>query len=222
MKSIENLITRNIENGYKLKFDKINIVNENKENEIMYTISELIWDTNAIIGPTIFEKYLNDTFLKEEVKNGNCFSENFSQKLHYNADCHSYYCLLSFKNKLINKLNKIKFEHKKLEKTFILDENDLYYQDSQYIFMNIYFFNSNLNITYWQLGRIFTMKYQFLYNTDSHLIYFYQKLKSKVVNNNNGKDKYLVLAIIGIIVLAGILLALGIIKGKKEKKEHMN
>ena len=218
MKSIENLITRNIENGYKLKFDKINIVNENKENEIMYTISELIWDTNAIIGPTIFEKYLNDTFLKEEVKNGNCFSENFSQKLYYNADYHSYYCKVSFKNKLINKLNKIKFEYKKLEKTFILDENDLYYQDSQYIFMNIYFFNSNLNITYWQLGRIFTMKYQFLYNTDSHLIYFYQKLKSKVVNNNNGKDKYLILAIIGIIVLAGILLALGIIKGKKRKK----
>ena len=62
------------------------------------------------------------------------------------------------------------------------------------------------------------MKYQFLYNTDSHLIYFYQKLKSKVVNNNNGKDKYLILAIIGIIVLAGILLALGIIKGKKRKK----
>ena len=84
--------------------------------------------------------------------------------------------------------------------------------------MNINFFNSNLNITYWQLGRIFTMKYQFLYNTDSHLIYFYQKLKSKEVNNNNGKDKYLVLAIIGIIVLAGILLALGIIKGKKRKK----
>lgn len=130
LKSIENLITRNIGNGYKLKFDKINIVNENKENEIIYTISELIWDTNAIIGPTIFEKYLNDTFLKEEVKNGNCFSENFSQKLHYIADYHSYYCKLSFKNKLINKLNKIKFEHKKLEKTFILDENDLYYQDS--------------------------------------------------------------------------------------------
>ena len=218
LKSIENLITRNIGNGYKLKFDKINIVNENKENEIMYTISELIWDTNVIIGPTIFEKYLNDTFLTEEVKKGICFTEKFSQNLHYRADYHSYYCKLSFKNKLINKLNKIKFEHKKLEITFILDENDLYYQDSQYIFMNIYFFNSNLNITYWQLGRIFTMKYQFLYNTDSHLIYCYQKLKSKEVNNNNRKDKYLVLAIIGIIVLAGILLALGINKGKKRKK----
>lgn len=91
MKSIENLITRNIENGYKLKFDKINIVNENKENEIMYAISDLIWDTNVIVGPTIFEKYLNDTFLKEGVKNGNCFSENFSQKLYYSADYHSYY-----------------------------------------------------------------------------------------------------------------------------------
>ena len=137
MKSIENLITRNIENGYKLKFDKINIVNENKENEIMYAISDLIWDTNVIVGPTIFEKYLNDTFLKEGVKYGNCFSENFSQKLYYSSDYHSYYYKLSFKNKLINKLNKIKFEYKKLEKTFILDENDLYYQDSQYIYMNI-------------------------------------------------------------------------------------
>ena len=217
MKSTENFITINIGNGYKLKFDKVNIINENKENEIMYTTSELIWDVNIIIGPTIFEKYLNDTFLTEEIKIGNCFSEYFSQKLHYIADYHSYYCKLSFKNKLINKLNKIKFEHKKLEITFILDENDLYYQDSQYIFMNIYFFNSNLNITYWQLGRIFTMKYQFLCNTDSHLIYCYQKLKSKEVNNNNRKDKYLVLAIIG-IVLAGILLALGINKGKKRKK----
>ena len=218
LKSTENFITINIGNGYKLKFDKINIVNENKENEIMYTTSELIWDVNIIIGPTIFEQYLNDTFLTEELKNGNCFSEKFSQKLNYIADYHSYYCKLSLKNKLINKLNKIKFEHKKLEKTFILDENDLYYQDSEYIFMNIYFFNSNLNITYWQLGRIFTMKYQFLYNTDSHLIYCYQKLKSKEVNNNIGTDKYLILIIIGIILIAGILFTLGIIKGKKRKK----
>ena len=84
--------------------------------------------------------------------------------------------------------------------------------------MNIYFFNSNLNITYWQLGRIFTMKDQFLCNIDSHLIYCYQKLKSKEINNNIRADKYLILIIIGIIVIAGILTTLRIIKGKKRKR----
>ena len=216
LKSTENFINRNIGNGYKLKFDKINIVNENKENELLCTISELIWDVNIIIGPTELEKYLNDTFLKEEVENSNCFTENFSQKLHYITNYHSYYCKLSLKNKLINKFGKIKFEHKKLEKTFILDENDLYYQDNEYIYINVYFFDSNLNITYWQLGRIFTMKYQFLYNTDSHLIYCYQKYKSKEAENKT--DKYLVLKIIGILILAGILVFFGIIIGKNLKK----
>ena len=216
LKSTENFITTSISNGYKLKFDKINIVNENKEYEIFYTTSELLWDVNIIIGPTLFEKYLNDTFLIEEVKNGNCFTEIFSQKLHYVANYHSYYCKLSLKNKLINNFNKIKFEHKQLGKTFIIDENDLYYQDNEYLFMNVYFFDSNLNITYWQLGRIFTLKFQFLYNIDSHLIYCYQKLKSKEIENK--ADKYLILKILGILVLAGILIFIGIIIGKNIKK----
>ena len=82
--------------------------------------------------------------------------------------------------------------------------------------MNVYFFDSNLNITYCQLGRIFTLKFQFLYNTDSHLIYCYQKLKSKEIENK--ADKYLILKILGILVLAGILIFIGIIIGKNIKK----
>ena len=149
LKSTQNYITRNIANGYKIKFDSIYVGNGKEEKEILFTESELMWDTKIITGPTQFENYLNDSFLMEEIKNGNCFKEEFSQKIHYITNYHSYYCKLSLKTKLISKLNEIKFINKELESIFVLDENDLYYQDNEYIFMNIYFFQSNMNITYW-------------------------------------------------------------------------
>lgn len=181
------------------QFDKIYYKNDDLNNTV--NINDLITDfdinLNAIYGSfsyfnkikaDYFSYYFNKNICKESSMRNNlykfiyCYANNFT------------------KNDL-EKFPSINFENKILRYTFILDYIDLFSltNDKKYYIFNIINFNllngrgnDDDEDKKWVLGLPFLKKYQFSFDSDNKLIYFYNKdeefngrSKNKENYNNN-------------------------------------
>ena len=113
----------------------------------------------------------------------------------YNA----YICNKEFDYK---KFKELKFYHKELNETFILDYNDLFKDENGKIYFLIIF--RPYGTKTWLLGEPFLKKYPFTFNQDKKKIGFY-----KIIHNNNKFSfHYTWFIIISLIVVCFLLLFL--------------
>ena len=118
------------------------------------------------------------------------------------------------KDILYEKINNIKFYSMKLEFTFELTKEELFYIKDDYIYLNIFF--SDVVNTCWIMGQIFTSKYNFVFNVDHKQICFYKSIfinnsdDNNITNKNNNN-----LVVFLFLISFFIFTLLGIIIGRK-------
>ena len=205
---------------FKIEFNDIYTDSKNKSLNINVLVrnAELAFDTNIIIGPNEFEDKLKELFLNNLILEKKCFKESFKQALHYYSDLNFYYCDISIKETLYEFLSSIKFVSNDLSFIFEITKDELYKIEGNYIYFNILF--DYIIRSHWVLGRSFTLKYPFVFNSDSNNIGLYIKYKQNTANNNSELEeqkfnkKNIVLIFIVIVLSVGLII-FGIIIGKK-------
>ena len=105
----------------------------------------------------------------------------------------------------------IKFHSNDLNYDFDLDMKDLFYTNEKYIYFLMFFENDNSNNNRIIVGKPFMKKYQFSFEPDKKLIYFYstKNKKSEIKDNNinNNENKKYIFIIIVIICAFVLILA---------------
>jgi hypothetical protein len=194
--------------NWKIKFRDISLGDVHLNN----LTTELIFDSEVIIGPREVDNLLLNLFLQDELKNKNCFQGSFYQKAHYITTLKYYYCDISIKNEIYEALPNINMNSREFNYTFEIKKDDLLYTEGNYVFFNLLFFIEENNI--WLFGKPFSLKYQFVFNPDSKQIGIYNPdyIPEETGQNSIKKKVWLVLII---ILLCLIFTVLGVIIGKK-------
>ena len=178
------------------------------------------YDSNIIIGDYSYGKYLLgkiDYLLKSE----KCFNDTIRDLEYYN-NLSFYYCLneKDIKNKLYEVIIPIHFYSNNFNKTFEITNTDVLFEKGDYIYIGILF---NDITRKWSLGKVFTLKYKFIFNQENKKIGFYNGHKKE--KNNKNKNYGTLLKILICIFLSIILVFLGIKIGKilnKSRKKRAN
>ena len=203
----------------EMRFDTVYI--NNKDDKIFFnTLAELRYDTNIIIGDNIYEKYILskiDNLLEQQ----KCFNDTFKDYEHY-FNFTFYYCLndKNIKRKLNEILPPIYFYCNDFNHTFELKINELLFEKDKYIYIPIIF---NDITRKWSLGKVFSLKYKFVFNQDKKEIGFYNT--NYLEEKNETKNYMIYIKIIIFVVLSIIFLFLGIKIGKmlnKSRKKRAN
>ena len=194
--------------NWKIKFRDISLGDFHLNN----LTTELIFDSEVIIGPREVDNLLLNLFLQDELKNKNCFQGSFYQKAHYITTLKYYYCDIRLKDVIYEALPNINMNSREFNFTFEINKDDLLYTEGNYVFFKLLFFIEENNI--WLLGKPFSLKYQFVFNPDSKQIGIYNPdyIPEETGQNSIKKKVWLVLII---ILLCVIFTVLGVIIGKK-------
>ena len=200
--------------SYEMK--KIQAESKTK-NDIQITNTKIhtFYEFYHVIGTTEFWNELRELFLNKLEKENKCFLGKFSQNMYSFDDLNFYYCDISVEKILLDNLSGIKFYPKNSDFVFELTKDELYYKKGKYIYFNILFFKHQYND--WILGQIFSLKYHFVFNTDTRQIGFYKKVNftndDNPTNNelNGGKSNKKIWTFI--IITAFIFIIIGIIIG---------
>ena len=198
--NFNNTYNKNNFNEIYSDFKGVGYVWGNRFNNVTYN--------NISLSDSKFEFYFNITFTGiigtdsfENILKRNFFFDNKTcekisiLKNSYNA----YICNKEFDYK---KFKELKFYHKELNETFILDYNDLFKEENGKIYFLIIF--RPYGTKTWLLGEPFLKKYPFTFNQDKKKIGFY-----KIIHNNNKFSfHYTWFIIISLIVVCFLLLFL--------------
>ena len=217
--------------------DKFN--NKNCNNDCLFkkkhfvkiysNISEKSWKSQWGLnkGSQKYKNIINELLFNNYINKNICFSDIITINKNYEEnEYYYYYCNISIKNELKNKINSIIFEHSVFNTNFSLDFNDLFIEKGHYIFFKI-IFDDYYN---WIFGSSFMKKYMLIFNAESKEIGFYSENINNVDKENNddqNNDKNdLLIKIIVIIVLSIILIIIGVLIGKKlfglKRKARLN
>jgi len=194
----------------EMKFDKIYIIN-NDTKIYFANEAEFRYDSKIIIGDHEYEKYL---LKKIEIlfKEKKCFNDTI-RDFDYYSNMNFYYCKNNEEIKRILKeiISPIYFYSKDFNYTFEINNDEILREKDEYIYIQILF---NDIARRWSLGKVFSLKYKFVFNQDLGQIGFY-KMKEKKTSNKNLK---VILQAGLIILLCAFLIFLGIQIGKILKK----
>ena len=202
----------------EMKFDKV-YINNNENKILLNTQAELRYDSNIIIGDLNYEKYILpkiDYLIKQE----KCFNNTVRDFEYYHL-YNFYYCIneKNIKNKIIEIFPSIYFYSNDFNNTFEININELLFEKDNYIYIPIIF---NDITRKWSLGKVFSLKYKFVFNQDKKQIGYYKSLKEE---KEEPKNYGIYIKITIFIVLAIILIVLGIAIGKmlsKSRKKRAN
>ena len=119
----------------------------------------------------------------------------------------------------------INFHHFELNKTFILDYNDLFIKENnKYYFQIIY---SSFSGSYWKLGKPFLKKYQITLDLDSKKIYFYDNEKIGDDGIIEGKKNYsldlkdiLLISFCSVLCICLVIVFIKLIKKNRKKRAN--
>lgn len=197
----KDLVFANANQGYnywKIKFDKIYVKIISYEYDLDTAYCELAYDTNTIIANSKYKKYF-ELNLNDLTKQEKCFNAKLeAQNNFYNGKSTLifYYCKneKDVKEKIYENILPINFYSTELNYTFEINITDIIKETKDYIFFKILFEEKSIN--YWILGKIFTLKYNFIFNPELKKIGFYTKFKdinpkndTDDSTNNDNKDK---------------------------------
>ena len=182
--------------------DFFNTSNENLLRNFNTKDAQLIGDLPYIIGLNEYKTYIRTYFFEELLRKDICAFKNIL----INEDYSSYVCDSKsdlFQEKF-KKFPKLFFQHHDLNKTFILDQYDLFsYNNKNKSDSNIYFlvFFSNKRDPYtnpefpggsviprWKLGIPFLKKYKLYFNGDNRMISYYEIFNQGESNNEERGD----------------------------------
>lgn len=201
----------------EMKFDKIYIIYNNTKISFNNDV-ELRYDSKIIIGDHDYEKFLlkKIDFLMKEKK---CFNDTI-RDFDYFGIMNFYYCIKDeeVKKELEKIISPIYFTSKDFNYTFEINKDEILSEKEDYIYIQILF---NDITRKWSLGKVFSLKYKFVFNQDLGRIGFYQ---TKISKNSHKNLKVLIQAGI-IILLCAFLIFLGIQIGrilKKTRKKRAN
>ena len=226
-------IEDNTNKVWKLNFDKIYINSTNTNNSIYINlnnkVAELVFDSDIIIGTNELEQKLKDIFLDDYIQEQKCFIEKYTQLYYQRFEANFYYCDIELKNYLYELLPSINFYCNDYNYTFEINKNELFKEEDKYIYLLI-LFPTTKNKNNFVIGNSLTLKYPFVFNSDSGTIGLYTGYTK--TNNNNNKEEdnknnqYILIKIIIIIILSVCLIIIGIIIGKKiygiKRKQRAN
>ena len=204
--------------------DVYSIINETKKFVISYKEVFFHLELGLIECPVDYFNFIKNVFFKDYLNKSICSLEYMTKNLnnYYMITCEDD---ISFDLKSFPGIN---FYHSELNKTFVLDYNDLFHhENNKYYFLIIY---STFSGSYWKLGKPFLKKYQITLDLDSKLIYFYDSFK-KYNKENNDKiedgDLYTInlkeILLITLCCFLFVILFVVLIKGiKKSRKKRAN
>ena len=204
--------------------DVYSIINETKKFIISYKEVFFHLELGLIECPVDYFNFIKNVFFKDYLNKSICSLEYMTKNLnnYYMITCEDD---ISFDLKSFPGIN---FYHSELNKTFVLDYNDLFHhENNKYYFLIIY---STFSGSYWKLGKPFLKKYQITLDLDSKLIYFYDSFK-KYNKENNDKiedgDLYTInlkeILLITLCCFLFVFLFVVLIKGiKKSRKKRAN
>ena len=190
-----NLIFKNVIIG-------IDNNNDNNLKKFQIKDAQLIANMPYIIGVNEYKNYMRAYFFEDLLSKDICIFKNVL----IDEDYGTYVCDSKselFIEKYNNQFPKLYFEHDDLNKTFILDQYDLFtYNHINKSDKNIYFlvFFPNKNQPYinpefpgrapiirWKLGIPFLKKYKLTFNADNRIINYYE-IFNKNNNDNTGNN----------------------------------
>jgi hypothetical protein len=205
---------------WKLNFDKIFINSTNINNSFYINlnnkVAELVFDSDIIIGTNELEQKLKNNFLDAFIEDKKCFKEKYSQLYYQRFEANFYYCEIELKNILYESLPSINFFSFDYNYTFEITKDILFKLEEKYIYLLI-LFPSEINKNNFVLGNSVTLRYPFVFNSDSGTVGLYtgytQSNNSENKENKNNYDN--LVKIIIIFLLSVCLIMIGIFIGKK-------
>ena len=174
---------------WKLWFNKIFAFNSDLYASLKYfdeTTVELKYDIDFIIGTNEFENYLFNV-LDEYIFGNKCFLgrindyKNITNKLKFFYCKNERYIFEELYGSLLPTIFLYSYE---FNYTFEIDSDDLLMIKDDFIYLRIVFSEKGNKI--WKLGKIFTMKYKFIFNPETKQVGFYLKQLS---GKNTTKEK---------------------------------
>ena len=186
---------------WNLYFNKIYIGNLKYNGTL---ITNLLIEERFIFAPMIYrEMFLETVFNRKENKN-KCIEITYKGDFYYKCD----------EDTIINNLPSLSFTSFDLNKTFILNYEDLFEKINGKIYFLVYF-NKLIGFWRWKLGKPFFKKYKLFFDQDKRILGIYN------VNNNFDLKKIymIILFLIIIILLIFILFKLKQLKRKKRINE---
>ena len=212
----------------KLKFDDIFLLENKDKTEIHFEekkncYGKLIPNIGFIVGSKNYSDYVKKNIFGKYLTNDKCKKGTFNQRPDLiGQEYDFYYCEESLYDTMKSLYKKIIFKHSTLSENFELDFNDVFIKQNKYLIFLIIF--STHEHLYWDLGKPFMKKYQFEFDFENKYIGYYKIQKKEDKNEKNNSLKYILISF-SIIILAGILVALGIFIGKyffKMRKKRAN
>lgn len=195
---------------WNLKFRNIYTAAYNTTNSSIYwnykifdiKTVELIGDLPYIIGIKPYKLYLDSYFFSELLHSGVCYLT----KIKLDEDYSTYVCDNTsklFREKLDKEFPLLKFEHSELNKTFVLDQYDLFSfnylnkSDTNIYFLvlfsekkgNYHPYNPSQNeIMRWKLGIPFFKKYKLIFNAEFKTICYYENFYPNPKDDSESTD----------------------------------
>ena len=180
--------------NYKLDNFKIIIEFDNIEynNESEYTNeAEINFDFNGITSTLNYLNYINNTFFEKYYNNNICYDIQITYK-------DIYLVIACDKSKFNYKdFPSIFFYHKKLNKTFELNKDDLFIEKNNTIYFLVY--HHKIMFPKWILGYPFLKKYRIVFDPEKKIIGIPNRnfiIKTEHLNKNQIIIIFLILIII--------------------------
>ena len=174
--------------------NQINVNEKNDINNIIYInglITEFDFNINAIFSNEDYSRNIQRDFFNFY------FNKNICKYSHIRGGMYMFiYCKSeNFTEKDLERFPPLKFKNKILRYIFILDYNDLFSltNDKKFYIFNIMIVNVYKDLDdegKWILGLPFWRKYQFIFDTDNKLIYFYNKKGNFINEQREDKNDY--------------------------------
>ena len=185
---------------------------------------ELVYDSNIVLGDLKYKSYLLEkmkNLMNEEKK---CFID-IIKDFDTNRNLSFIYCKKEKKvlDKLKDIIKTINFYSMSLNYTFELTQEEIIKEIKDYIFIQVLFSDIGSR---WNLGKLFTLKYKFVFNQENKVIGFYTPTDAP--NNNNevlAKYKYIwiIVGIIGglLLILVGYFIGKYIYQVRKKRANEL-
>ena len=177
---------------WRMKFNKIFAKNSDIFASLKYfndTIIEFKFDSDIIIGTDEYYNYLFK-ILDDLFKNKKCFNDSIIDYKSHNDKLIFIYC----KNEkyILSQLNDsllptIFLYSIDLNYTFEINSNDLLTIKDEYVYLKIVFSIKGNKI--WKMGKIFSFKYQFVFNPETKQIGFYRNIKKVIPSASKSNEK---------------------------------
>ena len=153
---------------------------------------------NVIIGTNDYFNFINYFYFEGYIEKKICKKEEINEYIIFYCD------KKKFGLQDIKKLPKIEMKQFKLNYTFIMDYEDLFLIQGNYILFKIVFYAKFTN-KIWEFGKPFFDKYFFVFNFDQNEILYYKDLSKDKIDNIQVKDKNHIFIIIFLPIIICVI-----------------